>query len=90
MGFFQDLAIQYSIPLWLIFIAVGWSLFWKAIALWKSARSNHIIWFVAFLIVHTLGILEILYIFLFSKIKLEEYKTQKRKRPRKRKTRKRR
>ena len=44
-----------------------WSLFWKAVALWKSARSNDKVWFVIFLFVNTLGLLEILYIFHFSK-----------------------
>ncbi|HLC53933.1 MAG TPA: DUF5652 family protein [Candidatus Nanoarchaeia archaeon] len=69
-SFLETLASQFGIPIWLLIMVLAWSLFWKAIALWKSARNNHFIWFVAFLIIHTLGILEILYIFLFSKIKL--------------------
>lgn len=47
-----------------------WSLVWKGLALWKSAKKNHLIWFVVLLVVNTIGILEILYIFVFSKIKL--------------------
>jgi len=72
MGLFEDLAIQYGIPIWLIFIAVAWSLVWKGLALWKSSKRHHVIWFIAFLVIHTLGILEILYILLFSKIRLDE------------------
>ncbi|MFA6492524.1 MAG: DUF5652 family protein [Patescibacteria group bacterium] len=49
-----------------IFLMI-WSLIWKGIALWKSARHNSKPWFVVLLIVNTLGILEILYIFIFSK-----------------------
>jgi len=46
----------------------------------KAARKNSLVWFVILLIVNTLGILEILYIFLFSKINLEEKKKRGRKR----------
>ncbi len=56
-----------------------WSLIWKAIALWKSARKKQLIWFIILLVANTAGILEILYIFLFSKIKLEEKSGKKKK-----------
>ncbi|MFA6006515.1 MAG: DUF5652 family protein [Candidatus Paceibacterota bacterium] len=39
----------------------------KGIALWKAAHKNDKVWFVALLIVNTMGILEILYIYYFSK-----------------------
>ena len=44
-----------------------WSLFWKGWALWRSARLGSKKWFVAMLILNTVGILEILYIYVFSK-----------------------
>jgi hypothetical protein len=44
-----------------------WTLFWKGWALWRAARSGSKWWFVILLVVNTLGILEILYIFVFSK-----------------------
>ncbi|MGC9611125.1 MAG: DUF5652 family protein [Minisyncoccia bacterium] len=53
---------------WLILLLV-WSLPWKGVALWKSARSSQKNWFIALLILNTAGILEILYIFVFSKNK---------------------
>lgn len=46
-----------------------WSLFWKGLALWKSARNDERYWFVALLIINTAGILEMLYLFLFAKTK---------------------
>ena len=52
------------------FIILGisiWSLIWKGFALWKAARLNNKWWFVALLIINTMGILEIFYIFVFSK-----------------------
>jgi hypothetical protein len=55
---------------WLSFFIIPiviWSLFWQAVALWRAARNNSKIWFVVLLLVHTLGILDMLYIFVFSK-----------------------
>jgi len=63
-----DFAAYLGIPVWLIAIVTIWSLVWMGIAMWKSARKNNWIWFIVFLLIHTVGILEILYIFVFSKI----------------------
>ena len=54
---------KYWLPL---LIAVTWSLIWKGLALWKAARQDDKPWFVAILIINSLGILEIFYIFVFS------------------------
>jgi hypothetical protein len=51
--------------LFLVFII--WSFIWKGLALWQSARNGHKVWFVALLLINTLGILEILYIYVFGK-----------------------
>ncbi|MDD4351616.1 MAG: DUF5652 family protein [Candidatus Gracilibacteria bacterium] len=51
----------------LITLAVLWSIPWKAVALWQAARNSHKGWFIALLIINTVGILEIIYIFGFSK-----------------------
>lgn len=50
-------------------IALVWSLAWKGVALWKSASRKEKWWFIAFLVVNTLGVLEIAYIYYFSKKK---------------------
>lgn len=44
-----------------------WTLPWKGVALWKAAKKNDLVWFIVLLIINTVGILEILYIFIFSK-----------------------
>lgn len=49
-----------------ILIAAIWGAVWKGLALWKSARKNHLVWFIVMLVVNTVGILEILYIYVFS------------------------
>ncbi|MDD2913090.1 MAG: DUF5652 family protein [Candidatus Pacebacteria bacterium] len=51
----------------LLIIAVLWTLPWKGIALWKSARNGELAWFIALLVINTLGLLEILYIFFLGK-----------------------
>jgi hypothetical protein len=48
----------------LLAVAVIWSLIWKGIALWRSAKNNDKWWFIAFLVVHSLGILELIYIYI--------------------------
>lgn len=54
---------------WIMFLIILWVLPWKAVSLWKAAKNNHKKWFVALLILNTLAILEIIYIFIFSKKK---------------------
>jgi hypothetical protein len=44
-----------------------WEAVWKAIGLWRSGRNNHIWWFVAIFLFNTLGILPIIYLFVFQK-----------------------
>ena len=46
-----------------------WSIVWKGWALWKAARNGSVVWFVVLLILNTVGILDILYIFVFGKSK---------------------
>lgn len=53
--------------IWAIVIFFLWSLFWKALALWKSAREGQKVWFGVLLVVNTAGLLEILYIFYFAR-----------------------
>ena len=45
---------------------IAWSLTWKGLALWKAAREGSKPWFVALLVINTAGILEILYLYVFS------------------------
>lgn len=46
----------------IIIILAVWEAIWKLIALWKSARNKHLIWFVCIAIFNTVGILPIIYI----------------------------
>lgn len=42
-----------------------WSFVWKGVALWHAARRQEGYWFVAILLLNTLGILEIAYLYVF-------------------------
>lgn len=52
-----------------IIILIIWEIVWKGIALWKAARQNQLYWFIAIIILNTVGILPILYIVFFQKDK---------------------
>ncbi|MFO0704878.1 MAG: DUF5652 family protein [Candidatus Andersenbacteria bacterium] len=47
-----------------------WSLIWKGFALWRAATRRDKVWFIVLLLVNTFGLLEILYLFVFSKREL--------------------
>lgn len=57
---------------WLLLLVALWTLPWKGWALWRAARFGQKKWFIVLLVVNTLGILEILYIYLFSRKKAVE------------------
>lgn len=44
-----------------------WLAIWKCLALWKAAQLKQKGWFVGLFVINSLGILEIAYLFFFSK-----------------------
>ena len=54
---------------WIIPLIILWTLPWKGVALWRAAGNKHLWWFVALFLLNTLAILEIIYIFGFSRKK---------------------
>ena len=56
----------------LIIILVLWSLFWKGTSLWHAARRKEGAWFVILLLFNTLGILDMIYLFGFLKLKADK------------------
>ncbi len=51
---------------WLVPLLI-FELIFKGIALWKAGRSNQLYWFIAMLILNTLGVLPIIYLLFFQK-----------------------
>ncbi len=87
-GYLSAISTQMGISLTAITIIMTlasiWALCWKGIALWKAGQKKQIYWFIALLVVNSLGILEILYIFIFSKMgkkttKMEDKPSKKKK-----------
>jgi hypothetical protein len=56
------LAPGFFIPL------VIWSAAWTGLALWNAARRQEKWWFILFLLVHTAGVIEILYLIFVAKV----------------------
>lgn len=46
-----------------------WTVFWGGIALWHSVKRGHMGWFFVFIIFHTIGVLEIIYLFWVLRLK---------------------
>ena len=69
VGYNQHLAPTLLLIISIVIVLMVWSLVWKGFALWKAAKKGDKVWFVVFLIINTLGILDILYIYVFSKDK---------------------
>jgi len=57
-------------------LLILWSLFWKGLALWHAGRRGQPWWFVILLIVNTVGILEIVYLFAVAKLKWSQLFTK--------------
>lgn len=55
-----------------ILLVILWSVVWKGLALWHAARRGEYWWFMALLVINTLGILEIIYLFVIAKLKIDE------------------
>lgn len=66
----RDFTTLFNSP-YLVSLVLLWSLIWKGIALWQAAGRRHITWYVLLLVMNTLGILEILYIFFLHRYNLK-------------------
>lgn len=53
----------------LLAVVLIWSLAWKGLALWKATKNNQLGWFVCMLVLNTVGLLEITYLFFFQRDK---------------------
>lgn len=69
----QDFPLLASMPpmlfIGLLVLLALWTTVIKAFALWYAARNNQRAWFVALLVLNTLGILELVYLLAFRKDK---------------------
>lgn len=61
------MALEFLMNPFVLMPLVIWEIAWKGAGLWKSARNNQLYWFIAVLIINSLGILPIIYIYFFQK-----------------------
>lgn len=66
----MDSSVIPSIPPLAQYVLLAWSIAWKGLALWNAAKNGQRNWFIAILVVNTIGILEIVYLFGFAKKKM--------------------
>ena len=58
-----------TIPLIIILLLIPliiWEAVWKGIGMWKAARNGQLRWFIAILIINSIGILPIVYLYFFQ------------------------
>jgi len=53
--------------LWILALLMIWVLPWKGYALWSAAELKHKWWFVALLVLNTIALLDIVYIFFIAR-----------------------
>ena len=63
----NELAAPFGISGDTLLLILIWTLVWKAASLWVAARSNNKWWFIALLLMNTVGILDAIYLFLVKK-----------------------
>ena len=51
----------------ILLVVAIWTIPWKAYSLWLCVKRNQKVWFIVLLILNTVGILEIFYIFKIAK-----------------------
>ena len=77
MGILGQASGDIGIPLWLLVIVITWELVWKGLSMWKSSKKDQPYWFITLLVLNTFGILQILYYYVFSEVKLDERSKKK-------------
>jgi len=76
MDYLNVVAQQYSISPVILAMLLAWSIIWKMWAVWRAARLGQKWWFIILFLVNTVGILEIIYLFVISKKKMKEQETK--------------
>jgi len=61
---------SYGMPTFIVLVV--WATIWKGLALWRAAKKNSRVWYIILLVFNTLGILEIIYLYLISSAKSDQ------------------
>lgn len=75
---YASIVTQFGSSFWVIILLAIWDGVWKLFAMWKAAtKQKSVVWFIALAIFNTVGILPILYIYVFSEMGKEKKKKRK-------------
>ena len=85
IGYFMSFSEQLGVPIAVLIFVLLWEVVWKLLALWKAARNKHVTWFIVLTIFNTIGILSILYIYVFADMMGKKKKNKKKPRRKKKK-----
>ncbi len=56
----------FGMPVFVIVPLVFWEIIWKGIGMWHAAKNGHKAWYIFILVLNTMGILPILYLYVFG------------------------
>lgn len=59
----------FGIPLFAFGLLALWEVIWKGVGMWYAAKNGHKGWYVFILVLNTMGILPILYLYVFGGMK---------------------
>jgi hypothetical protein len=62
-----DMSEAFNVSPLVLALITLWTLPWKGVALWRAVQRRDQWWFIAILVLNTLAVLEILYIFIWNK-----------------------
>lgn len=62
---------------WILVILSVWDITWRGVALWKSSRGGQRYWFIALMVVNSIGILPLVYLFFFQRKPVEKKRMRK-------------
>jgi len=57
----------WSTHIFAITALIAWTIVWKGMALWRAAQLGQKRWFIAILVINTVGLLEIIYLFFITR-----------------------
>ncbi len=64
--------LQNPLAVTIISILILWSWVWKILALYRAGANRSPVWFVVLMFVNTIGILDLLYLLIFSRKRKRE------------------
>ncbi|MBN2421343.1 hypothetical protein JXB27_03640 [Candidatus Woesearchaeota archaeon] len=72
--FASSMGVDLPLAIGIVAAVSLWDVVWKFLGMWRAAKNNSVPWFICLGIFNTVGILPILYLYVFSKNKSKRKK----------------